>query len=266
MRNQYYTDANSYSQSADLYLPRHKQGLLPVVILVHGGGWQSGDKQLDGAMAAYLARHGVASVCINYRLSGEAHYPAAIQDIKTAIRWVRAQAHRYDFNSADITLLGSSAGGQMVSLIGSINGHYPAFQSREIRRYSDRITKVVNIDGVLAFVHPDSGEGVDRPGKPSSSSLWFGVSALDDSLTWHQKAQQASPINHLNSGSARFLFCLSAQTRFSAGVHESAAKLTGYDIQARIVKQEETPHTFWLFNPWFETLMQEVVRFVKENR
>ena len=265
LRNRYYTRAQIYSQCADLYLPKDVSKALPVVILVHGGGWRSGDKQLDGAMAAHLARQGIAAVCMNYRLSGEALYPAAIQDVKTAIRWVRSQARQFGFEPDNITLIGSSAGGQMVSLIGAINGRYPAFQTKELRCYSDKVQKVVDIDGVLAFVHPDSSEGLDRPDKPSAASLWFGVTAHGDSATWYRLAQEASALNHVNPKSARFLFCLSGQTRFSAGVHDMVRELERYGNQARVVKQDGSPHTHWLFHPWFEPLMKEVVGFVKDD-
>lgn len=265
LRNRYYTREKIYSQCIDLYLPKDVSTALPVVILVHGGGWRSGDKQLDEAMAAHLARQGIAAVCVNYRLSGEALYPAAIQDVKTAIRWVRSQSSQYGFDPDNITLLGSSAGGQMVSLIGAINGRYPAFQTKELRRYSDKVQKVVDIDGVLAFVHPDSSEGVDRPDKPSAASLWFGLTAHGDSATWHCLAYEASALNHVNRKSARFLFCLSGQTRFSAGVHDMVRELERYGKPARVVQQEGSPHTHWLFHPWFEPLMTEVVRFVKDD-
>ena len=264
-RNCFYTKEKCYSRSADIYLPKQINRSIPVVILVHGGGWQSGDKQLDGAMAAHLARHDVAAVCINYRLSDEAPYPAAIVDISCAIRWVRSRAKHLGFDPKQITLLGSSAGGQMVSLLGAINGRHPSFGSKEHRWYSCRVQKVVDIDGVLAFVHPDSSEGHDKPDKLSAASRWFGVSIHADSALWHGRANEASALNHVNRRSARFLFCLSGQTRFSAGVHDMVRELERYGNPAKVVRQEGSPHTHWLFHPWFEPLMKEVVEFVKDD-
>ena len=98
----------------------------------------------------------------------------------------------------------------------------------------------------LAFVHPDSSEGHDKPDKLSAASRWFGVSIHADSALWHGRANEASALNHVNRRSARFLFCLSGQTRFSAGVHGMEREVVG-------------------FHPWFEPLMKEVVGFVKDD-
>jgi acetyl esterase/lipase len=107
----------------DLYLaPGSAQGAHPLVIFVHGGGWQSGHTRHSGAFAdwpgvlASLAARGYVVTSLEYRLSGEAHFPAAIQDVKSAIRWLRTHSSEYGIDPERAVIWGGSAGGQLAAL------------------------------------------------------------------------------------------------------------------------------------------------------
>jgi len=105
----------------DLYIPPHKQGeRLPLVVWVHGGAWISGDKANPRAPRELGDRYIVAS--IDYRLSTEGTFPAQIYDCKAAIRWLRANADRYDIDPDRIGAWGGSAGGHLVALLGTSGG------------------------------------------------------------------------------------------------------------------------------------------------
>jgi acetyl esterase/lipase len=102
----------------DLYLPEEAEGPRPVVVWIHGGAWWAGSK--DNAPAArLLATKGYAVVSVDYRLTGQATFPAQIADCKAAIRWVRAHAERYGLDPDHIGAWGSSAGGHLVALLGT---------------------------------------------------------------------------------------------------------------------------------------------------
>jgi acetyl esterase/lipase len=106
----------------DAYQPAG-DGPFGAIILVHGGGWQFGERENLAQVARYLANKGFAAFTIDYRRSNRqgAHYnpyPAAVQDIRRAIRWVRSHADTYHVDPKRLGLLGSSAGGQLVSLVG----------------------------------------------------------------------------------------------------------------------------------------------------
>src|SRR3990172_320618 len=95
----------------------------PVVVWVHGGAWQGGNKSLSRGHHALQQRdRGYAVASIEYRLSGEAIFPAQIQDCKAAIRWLRANAVRYGLDPGRIAAWGSSAGGHLVALLGTAAG------------------------------------------------------------------------------------------------------------------------------------------------
>ena len=100
----------------DLYLPTRHDGPLPVVIWVHGGGWQWGSHRTYRSAAMKLAKRGFATVCVEYRLAGEATFPAAVYDVKAATRWLRAHAAKYGLDPKRIGITGGSAGGNIAVL------------------------------------------------------------------------------------------------------------------------------------------------------
>lgn len=108
----------------DLYLPRGKAGRRPLVIYIHGGGWMAGHPRQSGAFAnwpdvlALIASRGYVVASVEYRFSGEAPFPAAIQDVKAAIRWLRAHAAEYGIDPGRVLVWGGSAGGHLAALAG----------------------------------------------------------------------------------------------------------------------------------------------------
>ena len=104
----------------DLYLPPKDGKTHPLVVWVHGGGWNRGDSRTSGALADYpavlarLAARGYAVASVNYRLTSEAHFPAQLQDVKAAIQFLRAG--KYDIDPARAVIWGGSAGGHLAAL------------------------------------------------------------------------------------------------------------------------------------------------------
>ena len=240
------------------YLKKKSNRKLPVVILVHGGGWRSGDKSMQAPMSYELARNGYATVNVEYRLSMEAIYPAGLIDINTAIKWVKKNADKFPIDTSRIALLGCSSGGQMVSLLGSINGYFEKYEPDVYKDISDRIQVVVDIDGVQAFIHPESGEGKDKPGKPSASTLWFGSTTEEDSLVRYE----ASALTHVNKNSAKFLYICSSIPRYHGGRDDVISKLNSYNIPSDVLTLPDTPHTTWLFHPWFDQITEKILKFL----
>lgn len=109
----------SPAQTLDLYWPADGDGPFPVIVAIHGGAFMGGDKrdaQLTPALAALERGYAVASV--NYRMSGEATFPALVYDVKAAVRWLRANAPRFLLDSARIAAWGGSAGGYLALMLG----------------------------------------------------------------------------------------------------------------------------------------------------
>lgn len=108
----------SPAQKLDIFLPDEGEGPFPVVLHIHGGGFELGDKR-DSHFAAYLRglQRGYAVITINYRLSSEAIFPAGLQDVKAAIRWVRANGRKYHLDGSRIAACGGSAGGNLAAMV-----------------------------------------------------------------------------------------------------------------------------------------------------
>jgi acetyl esterase/lipase len=112
----------------DLYEPPGAPGSHALVVFIHGGGWMSGHTRHSGAfedwpgVLASLAAKGYVVASVEYRLSGEAPFPAAIQDIKAAIRWLRAHAAQYGIDRQRAIVWGGSAGGQLAALVATSCG------------------------------------------------------------------------------------------------------------------------------------------------
>jgi len=86
--------------------------------MIHGGGWKSGSKEMQIPLAQQISARGYVTVCVEYRLSPEALYPAAVHDIKAAIRFLRAHAEEYGIDPGKIAVSGCSAGGHLAALAG----------------------------------------------------------------------------------------------------------------------------------------------------
>jgi len=108
----------SPSQNLDIYLPDEGDGPFPVIVYLHGGAFSIGDKRDIYVLNILKSiKHGYALVSVNYRLSGEATFPAGIQDVKAAIRWVRANGRKYQLDGNKIAVWGCSSGANYAAMI-----------------------------------------------------------------------------------------------------------------------------------------------------
>jgi len=135
--------------------PKKKpSGLMPAVVYVHGGGWRANDK--DGShftdKILMLAENGFFAVSINYRLSGEAGFPSAIEDTKCAVRFVRAHAKEYQIDPTHIGAWGESAGGHLVALIGTSDAKAGLEGGGGWADQSSRVQAVVDYYGPADFL------------------------------------------------------------------------------------------------------------------
>lgn len=115
-----FTKKNEHDLKLDLYLPE-KTEKSALVVWIHGGGWQKGSKK--DCKLNWLTEHGYSVASISYRLSQVAKFPAQLHDCKGAIRWLRANSSKYGFETNDIIVAGSSAGGHLAALVGTTSGN-----------------------------------------------------------------------------------------------------------------------------------------------
>ncbi|TFW31881.1 alpha/beta hydrolase [Massilia horti] len=262
--DQTYVQYGTRCLKLDMYLPATAQAgkAVPVVVFVHGGGWRSGFRSEFVPMAVRLAQRGYAAVTISYRLSGEATYPAAIHDTRAAVRWVREHANQYHLDPQRIVLAGGSAGGQIASLAG-VTGHLNQFDPGAANSaVPSSVQAIVNIDGLSDFTSPAARVNEDDPKKnPSAAGMWFGGRYAEKSALW----KEASPIQYVRPGMPPILFIDSAQPRFAVGRDDMVARMTDVGAVGRIVLLPDSPHSFWLFDPWVQPTVDATVAFLNEQ-
>ncbi|MCI4591959.1 alpha/beta hydrolase [Sphingobium sp. BYY-5] len=141
----------------DLYRPTKATARLPLVIYVHGGGWMAGHTRQSGAFSDFpavladLSSKGYVVSSLEYRLSGEAPFPAAIDDVRTAIRFLKANADRYGIDTGHVAIWGGSAGGQLAALAALDCGHAPAGADKSNAGQNDCVQAAVGWYGVYDF-------------------------------------------------------------------------------------------------------------------
>ena len=115
--------SQSEAQKLDLYFPNEGEGPFPTIVYFHGGGFFMRDKKDDQCQAfLYLTRKGFAVASCNYRLTGEAPFPANVYDTKTAVRFLRANAGKYNLDPERFVAAGQSAGGYLVAMLAATGG------------------------------------------------------------------------------------------------------------------------------------------------
>ncbi len=113
-----YKQIGDHTLKLNIYQPKNIEKPRPVLIFIHGGGWRKGNKEDYLLYLIEFAKRGYITASISYRLTGEALYPAAVEDVKCAVRWIRSHANDYLIDPDKIAVIGGSAGGHLAMMIG----------------------------------------------------------------------------------------------------------------------------------------------------
>lgn len=223
----------------------------PVVMMIHGGGWNSGTHDMQKALALNLAKEGFVTVTVEYRLIPEALYPAAVDDLNDAVDWIVENAKRYGIDASKLAVSGSSAGGQLAGLIGTKNK-------------SNHIKAVINVDGITTFVNPESidrAESAKQAGdKLPIDAVWLGGTYSDRKDVW----KEASALYWVTDSSAPMCFINSSIPRFHNGRDEFIQKLDSLGKYSEVHTFDDSPHTFWHFHPWHLSTVRYATNFLRK--
>lgn len=118
MRDVRYRQGSSNAWKLDFAMSNRPRVATPAILMIHGGGWVEGDKASFDHYCTQFAKLGFFCATLNYRLASEAPYPAAIEDCKCAVRWLRTHADEYNVDGSRIAVYGSSAGGHLALMVG----------------------------------------------------------------------------------------------------------------------------------------------------
>ena len=212
----------------------------PVVIAVHGGAWKLGTRDFYRYWGPFLASKGIALFAVDYRLVAGAknRYPAAVEDVRSAVRFLRANAAKYAIDPARIALMGDSAGAHLAALVGLTGATDPQIS----------VKVVVGIYGVYDLIAQWEHDQVPRP-RDSITEVFLGTSPMEDRNIFHD----ASPLTHAITKANKTAFLIVwgesddvVDWQSQSGRFLSALKAAGYF--ARPVPLAGAPH-FWMEDP-----------------
>tara|TARA_R110002072_G_scaffold302710_2_gene487670 strand:- start:196750 stop:197883 length:1134 start_codon:yes stop_codon:yes gene_type:complete len=193
-----YAGTDNPRQKLDLYLPKKRSSdkPLPLIAFIHGGGWKNGDKRGGLRRVATLVESGeFVGASIGYRLTDEAIWPAQIHDCKAAIRWLRAHAEEFGFDPDRIAVMGSSAGGHLVAMLGT-SGDVKKLDGNlgDHNDVSSRVNCVIDEYGPTNFLTMNDSPGrMDHLAADSPESKLLGqqITKVPELVS------EASPVTHV---------------------------------------------------------------------
>lgn len=227
----------------DLYLPRQPASAkIPCIVVIHGGGWRSGDKTRFAAQAAYLADQGFAAACIGYRLLPEVPFPAPIVDCKAAVRWVRANAARYGIDPDRLGATGGSAGGHLTAMLAA------SHKVKELEGAGGNAGVSSRVQAAVAMA------------TPAEMSRFAGRSGVEATLV-----ALISPVTHVDRDTAPTLLLHSDTDRTVPYAQSELllGKLKENGVPADLVKIPNAPHAFWNGEQWFNDVMARTAKFFR---
>ncbi len=206
LRDLPYAETENPRQRLDVYLPkaRKSEAPLPIVVFIHGGGWLAGNKGSgQGNLLRFVESGDYAGISIGYRLTTEAQWPAQIHDCKAAIRWIKAHAKERGLDPTKIAVWGTSAGGHLVSMLGT-SGDVKGLEGT-LGKHLDqdsKVTCVVNYFGpedFLTMVRQPSTIDRSQGNEYPEAKLLGGPVPEREAV-----AKEASPVTHISKGDAPF--------------------------------------------------------------
>lgn len=255
------TQAGPRPLRCDIYRPDN-DSVVPAVLMIHGGGWNSGTRELQTPMAQRIAAAGFVAIPIEYRLIPEALYPAGLHDVKTAVRWARANAGLYGIDPEKIALWGCSAGAQLATLAGVTNGSERHEGIGEYQGVSSDVQGVVSIDGIATFITDSNLQSVKehiakRHTLPVNAQ-WLGGVYEDSPSNW----EEASALNWITERSAPVCFINSELPRYSEGRDVLMARYATLGIKTEAHRTGSPIHPFWFFHPYVERTLAAAIPFL----
>jgi acetyl esterase/lipase len=236
----------------DLYSPKGVEKA-PVLVAMHGGGWQIGDRRFYTHWGAYLARNGYAVFAIEYRLMkpGVKTYPGAVYDVKAAVQYVRANAADLSVDPDRIALIGDSAGGHLAALVALAGGEpiYSAeYRNDSHAATSSKVKAVVGVYGVYDMLRQWEHDQMARP-RDHVTEKFLGASPMVNRKVFFD----SSPISYatVDKNATRFLLVHGTDDDIVDATTQSASFLTALKQAQFVARSIVVPGAghFWITDP-----------------
>jgi len=248
-----YSERPGHPLHIDTFVPKKVNTTKSVVILVHGGGWKKGNRSGEHTKAAWFSSRGYVALCPEYRLSGEATFPAAIHDLKDAIRWARSHAAQWGANSNNIILMGFSAGAHLVALAATA-GPEAGLDPPDSRKLSSSVAACIAVAGPSITNDERTFRNARAPG--SNYQLFFG--GLPETIP--DVYERASPAHWVSGNEPPMLFITEgnpdAHKTIRSRLDKAGVRNEGFNLTGGI-------HSEWNWEPWFTPTMEETEKFIR---
>jgi len=215
---------------------------VPAVVFIHGGGWHGGEKESYRDMAAQVASHGYLCISVDYRLAGEGPFPAALEDCKCGVRWLRAHADELRVDPRAIAVLGHSAGGHLAAMVALTPGEFEGKGEWAQESSAPQCAMCYSAPYDLAALERSLGTGLGQ----------FLTSA---------PAAEASPLTYVRAGAVPFLVC--------HGDADDLVPVEQSDVFVSALQEAEVPVDYVRLpgaghdlSPFHEAIVVEAVRFL----
>ncbi len=223
----------------DLWKPKSTSQPLPAIICIHGGGWYKGERASMANLAQALAAKGFVTATISYRLSGEAKFPAAIQDCKAAVRFLRANAAKFGINANAIGVTGLSAGGHLAALLTTSGGVKELEGDGGHADQSSAVQAGIAMGAQSDLESARIGELSSKPDDP-----FYRTFLGDSQAKVPQTYALASPRHHLDKADPSLLFMTGELDDPSTHADEARADLAKLTIPTGLTIIPQAPHAF----------------------
>ena len=233
----------------DLYLPKGRSKA-PVLVAIHGGGWQVGSREFYNNWGPFLARYGYALFAIDYRLAKQGMYPAAVYDARAAVQFVRAKAGEFDIDPERIGLIGNFAGAHLSALVALAGDQFTtAYRDGAHATVPANVKAVVGFYGVYDLLAQWTHDLVARPRDPIVEKF-LGTSPIVNRRIYFE----ASPISHatVDRNQLRFLLIHGTNDDIVDSETQSGAFLTALAQAQFFVRRIVLPGAghFWSADPF----------------
>jgi acetyl esterase/lipase len=257
----------------DLYQPAEGWQSGAVIVYLHGGGWAVGSRRRFGrAFASWspspldlLAQAGFVVATVDYRLSGEAHFPAQLHDVKAALRWLRGNALALDVDPNRIMAWGESAGGHLAVLAG-LTGDQPDLEGHvgEFADQSSAVCGVVDWYGPMNLLSLSSQHGAGSEKRPDDAGSWESTMVGAPLQHDQQRSRVASPISYVKGAAPPIQIhhgTVDTQVPYAQSV-EFVAALRGAGGTVELIGVEGSDH-FWTGAPDLQAIFGASLDFAR---
>jgi acetyl esterase/lipase len=242
-KNIEYSNPDDQHLQLNMARPKEGAGPFPAVICIHGGGFRAGTRESFNGLCLQLAERGYVAVTVSYRLAPKYQFPAAVYDVKAAVRWMRANAAKYQIDPDRIGTTGGSAGGHLAQFLGVTSGVKKFEGDGGNSEYSSSVKCVVNFYGPSDFTKSYDASVDAKDVLP----LFLGGNLEQE----RHRHIESSPLYWVTPEAAPTLFVHGTKDAYVA--HEQAewivARMKAADVEATLMTIEDGDHGFRTSSP-----------------